>query len=74
MSQCRALTNFIANGVITLAVARWENELDETKLHRMLDAGPGKVEKRFFGGPENSAIMPATTTTDIGFPRFFRAG
>jgi aerobic C4-dicarboxylate transport protein len=44
MSQCRALTNFIANGVITLAVARWENELDESKLHRMLDAGPGKVE------------------------------
>ena len=44
MSQCRALTNFIANGVITLAVAHWENELDESKLHRMLDAGPGKVE------------------------------
>jgi aerobic C4-dicarboxylate transport protein len=44
MSQCRALTNFIANGVITLAVARWENELDQPKLLRMLDAGPAKVE------------------------------
>jgi aerobic C4-dicarboxylate transport protein len=44
MSQCRSLTNFIANGVITVAVARWENELNQSKLHRMLDAGPAKVE------------------------------
>ena len=44
MSQCRSLTNFVGNGVITLAVARWENELDQSKLHRMLDAGPAKVE------------------------------
>ena len=44
MSECRALTNFIGNGVITLAVARWENELDERKLHRLLDAGPAKAE------------------------------
>ncbi|MES2292752.1 MAG: C4-dicarboxylate transporter DctA [Pseudomonadota bacterium] len=44
MSQCRALTNFVANGVITLAVARWENELDTTLLTRMLKRGPAKVE------------------------------
>jgi aerobic C4-dicarboxylate transport protein len=44
MSQCRSLTNFIANGVITLAVARWENELDQRKLHRMLNDGPARVE------------------------------
>jgi aerobic C4-dicarboxylate transport protein len=44
MSQCRALTNFIANGVIALAVARWENELDQSKLLRRLKAGPVKVE------------------------------
>ncbi len=45
MSQCRSLTNFIGNGVITIAVARWENEIDEKKLHRNLDAGPAKVEE-----------------------------
>jgi aerobic C4-dicarboxylate transport protein len=28
MSQCRAATNFVSNGVVTLAVARWENELN----------------------------------------------
>ncbi len=44
MSQCRALTNFVANGVITLAVARWENELDTALLIRMLKRGPAKVE------------------------------
>ena len=44
MSQCRSITNFIGNGVITIAVARWENEIDEGKLHRMLNAGPAKVE------------------------------
>ena len=44
MSQCRALTNFIANGVITLAVARWENELNQATLIRMLKSGPAKVE------------------------------
>ena len=32
MSQCRAATNFIGNGVVTLAVARWENELNNRKL------------------------------------------
>ena len=31
MSEARALTNFIGNAVATLVVARWTNELDETK-------------------------------------------
>ena len=44
MSQCRSLTNFIGNGVITLAVARWENELDQNVLLHALKRGPAKVE------------------------------
>ena len=28
MSECRALTNIIGNGVATLVIARWENRLD----------------------------------------------
>jgi aerobic C4-dicarboxylate transport protein len=51
MSQCRALTNFIANGVITLAVARWENELDQKKLLRTLNADPAKLEDLAFEAP-----------------------
>ena len=32
MSECRALTNIIGNGVATLVVSRWEGNLDEQKL------------------------------------------
>jgi aerobic C4-dicarboxylate transport protein len=40
MSQCRALTNAIGNGVAALVVARWENELDTVQLARELARGP----------------------------------
>lgn len=36
MSECRALTNFVGNAVATIVVARWENELDQTKLQEAL--------------------------------------
>jgi len=32
MSECRALTNLVGNGVATLVVSRWEGELDRDKL------------------------------------------
>jgi aerobic C4-dicarboxylate transport protein len=32
MSECRALTNVIGNGVATIVVSRWEGELDTAKL------------------------------------------
>jgi aerobic C4-dicarboxylate transport protein len=32
MSEARALTNIVGNSVATLAVARWEGELDNTRL------------------------------------------
>ena len=37
MSEARALTNLIGNGVATVVVSRWENELDVAKLQRVLD-------------------------------------
>ena len=40
MSEARALTNFIGNGVATVVVSRWENELDRGALAREL-AGAG---------------------------------
>ncbi len=33
MSECRALTNIIGNGVATIVVSWWENELDRDKLN-----------------------------------------
>lgn len=40
MSQCRAATNFIGNGVVTLAVARWENVLNREVLGARVVAQP----------------------------------
>jgi aerobic C4-dicarboxylate transport protein len=36
MSECRALTNLIGNGVATIVISRWEGELDTDKLHEAM--------------------------------------
>jgi len=36
MSECRALTNLIGNGVATIVISRWEGELDVDKLHHAM--------------------------------------
>ena len=36
MSECRALTNVVGNGVATLVVSRWEGELDPAELRAAL--------------------------------------
>ena len=36
MSEARALTNLIGNGVATIVVSKWEHELDRAKLDRMM--------------------------------------
>jgi aerobic C4-dicarboxylate transport protein len=36
MSEARALTNFVGNGVATIVVSKWEQELDPTALAREL--------------------------------------
>ena len=41
MSEARALTNVIGNGVATIVVAKWCNELDTQVLHDQLERGPG---------------------------------
>jgi aerobic C4-dicarboxylate transport protein len=37
MSEARALTNLIGNGVATIVVAKWTNDLDEKRMRRLLD-------------------------------------
>ena len=38
MSEARSITNFIGNGVATIVVSRWENELDLETLKRELQS------------------------------------
>jgi len=44
MSEARALTNLIGNGVATLVVARWTGDLDVAVMQRQLDHGSGYVD------------------------------
>jgi len=39
MSECRALTNIVGNGVATVVVSAWEKELDRAKLRQALKGG-----------------------------------
>jgi aerobic C4-dicarboxylate transport protein len=36
MSECRALTNLVGNGVATVVISRWEGELDRARLQQAL--------------------------------------
>ena len=40
LSEARALTNIIGNGVATLFVARWDGKRDDARMRAALDAGP----------------------------------
>jgi aerobic C4-dicarboxylate transport protein len=37
MSEARALTNLIGNGVATVVVAKWTNDLDTERMRRVLN-------------------------------------
>ncbi|WP_292557293.1 dicarboxylate/amino acid:cation symporter [Methylobacter sp.] len=43
MSEARALTNLIGNGVATVVAAKWENELDMEKLDAALNPAGTKI-------------------------------
>jgi aerobic C4-dicarboxylate transport protein len=51
MSECRALTNLVGNGVATIVVSRWEKELDKDVLNSNLRNPKSVVDL----APEESA-------------------
>ena len=55
MSECRALTNLIGNGVATVVVSNWEGELDREKLKAAM-ARPGEVGQAVEQKPIEQAI------------------
>ncbi|MBA5688797.1 dicarboxylate/amino acid:cation symporter [Rugamonas apoptosis] len=48
MSECRALTNFVGNGVAAVVVSNWEKELDHDRLKAEL-AHPGSASYPAYG-------------------------
>ncbi len=58
MSECRALTNLVGNGVATIVVSRWEGELDVRRLHETM-AHPASVNEAIVGHvPRAAAAHP----------------
>ena len=45
MSEARAVTNLIGNGVATVVVSTWEQELDKTQLYNQLHSSQTKAVK-----------------------------
>jgi aerobic C4-dicarboxylate transport protein len=45
MSECRALTNIVGNGVATVVVSAWEKELDRNKLRAVLSGESSEVKE-----------------------------
>jgi aerobic C4-dicarboxylate transport protein len=44
MSEARALTNLVGNGVATVVVAKWCRAVDESKLNAQLDTPSGELK------------------------------
>ena len=58
MSEARALTNFVGNGVATIVVSRWENELDVERMQHVLNNNlTGAEESLEFALPEAEPEM-----------------
>jgi len=63
MSEARALTNLIGNGLATIVVAKWEGALDEKRLHSRLN---GETDEEA-DDPQNVTI--ADDEAEAGPPR-----
>jgi aerobic C4-dicarboxylate transport protein len=62
MSEARALTNLIGNGVATVVVGRWTGDLDTVRLKRQLDAETDvAAEEPEAVLDETAATFPAAT-------------
>jgi aerobic C4-dicarboxylate transport protein len=63
MSEGRALTNCIGNGVATMVIAKWQGELDEERFHAAL-ADPSLADPELGPLPEREAPGEPRFTPD----------
>jgi len=73
MSEARALTNVIGNGVAAVVVARWCNELDTEQLQRALDGNLGPEAEQTLASatvvqPSTSALAARGTAPIVSTP------
>ncbi len=67
MSEARALTNLIGNGVAAVAIARWERELDVQRARAVLaDVAAVEAEEYEAGRVDPRAAVPAGQATAAG--------
>lgn len=59
MSEARALTNLIGNGVATIVVGKWCGDLDEARLRQQLAAGGNGVTEAMLAGKAPEADSTA---------------
>ena len=64
MSEVRALTNLIGNGVACLAISRWEGELDPVRLRRAMAGQPIAA----------AGAQPASMPAPVAAPLAARSG
>lgn len=57
MSEARAITNIIGNGVATMVIARWEGLRDDTAMHAAFARGPIDLESTLSRPPTEAAAM-----------------
>ena len=58
MSEARALTNIIGNGVATIAIARWENALDLDQLHACIGSNEERAIQAELKAIRESGELP----------------
>ena len=67
MSECRAVTNLIGNGVATVVVSRWEGEVTKATLRSKLRQPPSLAAGITSPGTNSVVGSPADSTTgEIG--------
>jgi aerobic C4-dicarboxylate transport protein len=64
MSECRALTNLVGNGVATVVVSRWEKEVSKEELHKNMSKSKSMADFE----PEDLAAQEPAASTGGGSP------